>query len=191
MKFKLLTIAVLLTMLYGTAEAQTVSGKIHSRFLGYGINRLYIYTSLQRDRVDIGSTYPALWTPVAPDGSFSFTLPRPTSGYTVRNMLQQVFDIYGDGISVSANATLSILDVRVSAGGVTSEYFGPSKDSKRSHGMALYIYASNSVRIYGRSANGQVVDMSLSPGWNTVTSTFNGSTQYITSQRVTWNWGTD
>lgn len=43
MKFKLLTIAALLTMLYGTAEAQTVSGKIHSRFLGYDINRLYIY----------------------------------------------------------------------------------------------------------------------------------------------------
>ncbi|MBP3455080.1 MAG: hypothetical protein J6K38_02340 [Alistipes sp.] len=191
MKFKLLTAITLLTMLCCTAEAQTVSSKIHSRFLGYGIDRLYVYTSLQRDRVDIGSTYPALWTPVGADGSFTFTLPRPTSGYTVRNMLQQVFGIYGNEISVSANATLSILDVRASAGGVTSEYFGPSKDGKRSHGVAFYIYASNGVRISGRGSNGQVVDMSLSAGWNTVTVTFNGSTQYITSQRVAWNWGTD
>ena len=51
LKIILMTLIVILTR--QGINAQTINAQLHNRFIGYGINELYIYLTLQEDRQPI------------------------------------------------------------------------------------------------------------------------------------------
>ena len=168
-------------------DAQTINAQLHNRFVGYGINELYIYLTLQEDRQPVSQTMPYMRIPVNDNGTFVVSLPNLTTGnYTVRNFLGSVIGIY-DNIYVSNESSLTIMDIRANAQGELSEYFGPCDDSTRGSKIGIYVYASKPVTISGSGLN-----LTFKKGWNLMVIDNKTESMYVASDVDSgWNWGTD
>ncbi len=179
------------------AGAQTINGKLHNRFMGYGIDKLYVYLSMQPDRVAISQTYPIMQIPIDAAGRFRITFPNvntlPHSRYTVREFLANC-GVSGSNLTISNESTLVMMDFKVNAGnGTTSEYFGPCDDGRRGSNLGLYVYSSNALNISGSGWNGEQVQISFVRGWNLLvinnqTHSLYAHPQLFDSQ---WCWGSD
>lgn len=170
-----------------SVDAQIINAQLHNRFVGYGINELYIYLTLQKDGQPVLQTEPYMRIPVNDNGTFVLRLPKVTTGgYTVRNFLGSIIGIY-DNIYVSNESTLTMMDIRATAQGVLSEYFGPCDDSTRGSKIGIYVYASKSVMISGSRLN-----LAFREGWNLMIMDNKIDSIWITSNLNSgWNWGTD
>lgn len=168
-------------------NAQTINAQLHNRFIGYGINELYIYLTLQEDGQPVSQTKPYMRIPVNDNGSFVLTMPKVTTeGYTVRNFMGSVMGIY-DNLYVSNESTLTMMDIRVNASGELSEYFGPCDDSTRGSKIGFYVHATNAVTISGISIN-----VTFREGWNLMVIDNKSDSICVTSNLNSgWNWGTD
>lgn len=69
-----MTLIVILT--HQSNNAQTINAQLHNRFIGYGINELYIYLTLQEDRQPVSQTKPYMRIPVNDNGRFVLMMPR-------------------------------------------------------------------------------------------------------------------
>ena len=93
LKIVLMSFIILLTR--QSVDAQTINARLHNRFVGYGINELYIYLTLQEDRQPVSQTKPYMRVPVRDNGTFALRMPKVTiGGYAVRNFLGSVMGIY-------------------------------------------------------------------------------------------------
>ncbi len=185
LKIILMTLIVILT--HQSINAQTINAQLHNRFIGYGLNELYIYLTLQEDRQPVSQTKSHMRIPVNGDGTFVLKFPNVTNGgYAVRNFMGSVMGIY-DNLYVSNESTLTMMDIRVNASGELSEYFGPCDDSTRGSKIGLYVHASKAVTISRAGLN-----ITFREGWNLmVVDNKAGSIWVASSLNSGWNWGTD
>lgn len=185
LKIILMTLIVILT--HQSINAQTINAQLHNRFIGYGINELYIYLTLQEDRQPVSQTKPLMHIPVSDNGTFVLMMPKVTSGgYTVRNFMGKVMGIY-DNLYVSNESILTMMDIRANAQGTLSEYFGPCDDSTRGSKIGFYVHATNTVTISGTSIN-----VTFREGWNLMVVDNKSNSICVTSNLDSgWNWGTD
>lgn len=185
LKIILMTLIVILT--HQGINAQTINAQLHSRFIGYGINELYIYLTLQEDRQPVSQTKPHMRIPVNDNGTFVLVMPKVvTGGYTVRNFMGKVMGIY-DNLYVSNESTLTMMDVRANAQEMLSEYFGPCDDSTRGSKIGFYVHATKAVSISGTNLN-----ITFREGWNLMVVDNKAESIWVASGLSSgWNWGTD
>lgn len=180
-----MTLIVILT--YQSINAQTINAQLHNRFIGYGINELYIYSTLQEDRLPVSQTKPLMRIPVNDNGTFVLMMPKvATGGYTVRDFMGKVMGIY-DNLYVSNESILTLMDIRANAQGTLSEYFGPCDDSTRGSKIGFYVHATKTVAISGANLN-----ITFREGWNLMVVDNKAESIWVTSDLNSGrNWGTD
>ena len=185
LKIILMTLIVILT--FQSINAQTINAQLHNRFIGYGINELYIYSTLQEDRLPVSQTKPLMRIPVNDNGTFVLMMPKVTTGgYTVRDFMGKVMGIY-DNLYVSNESILTLMDIRANAQGTLSEYFGPCDDSTRGSKIGFYVHATKTVAISGANLN-----ITFREGWNLMVVDNKAESIWVTSDLNSGrNWGTD